>query len=446
MWNIKDIAKFTNKNFNKNIKISGILIDSRKIKKNNIFIAIKGNISDGNHHINNAIKNGGLICISDNKNYLIKRNKNIVLVRNSYMFLYQIAKLRRKQLSAKVVGITGSSGKSSTKEFLKFILKHFNVTFSSQKNYNNNLGITLSLANTPINSIYCIYELGMNSINEIKYLSRLINPQISIITNVFEVHSKFFSSFSQITKNKAKIIEGMVKNGLCIIKNSHYERNIILLAKKKNFRIFTFGKKSDCFFIKQNNSLIECELISLFNKKILIRFQEKFPEHMRCNFLAVIICLNLIKINITIAKHSFQNIASIIGRGKIIKIKNVTIVDESYNSNPNSLQTSIEHINKIKKTYNRLIAIIGDMNDLNNKTIDTHRNIKTYGINKLFCVGQLSCFLYQNVNKKIRGFYCKKSQEINKIIIGYIKTNDLILIKGSKFIQMEFITEKLKNL
>ena len=224
---------------NKKTPFHGVKIDSRNCKKQNLFVAIKGKHKDGHDFIKDAKKNGASYFIGSKK-YKIK---NYIKVKNSFTFLNKLAILKRKILSAKIIAITGSAGKTSLKTILGKILSDYGNTYYSPKSYNNHYGVPLSLCNLEINHKYGVFEIGMNKPGEIEKLSKIVKPKISVITNIAEAHIENFKNLFGIAKEKSQIISNTEKNGTVILnRDDKFFSFLNEKAKKKEFKSSLFWK------------------------------------------------------------------------------------------------------------------------------------------------------------------------------------------------------------
>ena len=191
----------------KKVEFIGLSIDTRSLKKNNLFLAIKGKKNDGNKFIYEAFKKKAGCVITSSK--IQKKNKKIIKVKNTISFLSHFAKLKRKKSFASIIAITGSAGKTSLKNLIKNLLQNFGKTYSSPKSYNNHFGVPLSLSNLSFDNKFGVFEVGMSKGGEIKRLTNLIKPHIGIITNIGEAHIENFKNIHEIAKAKSEIIENI---------------------------------------------------------------------------------------------------------------------------------------------------------------------------------------------------------------------------------------------
>lgn len=452
LWNKEELKEALNcQNINDFLPITGISIDTRTIKKGDMFLALSGENFNGNEFIDIAFQKGASLCFSDNteKVSLVNRNK-VVIVDNVSKTLSILAKYRRKSINGKVIGITGSVGKTSTREMFKLALSSCGKTFASTKNFNNHYGLPLSLINCPRDVDFCVLELGMSGKGEILHLTKIAKPNISVITNIHPVHLEFFNSTKDIAYAKSEIFENMEKPRFAILNKESLHFDIQLnQAKKIGLEIYTFGKddKSTCYIngiVCENN--IKRVKIRCFNKHFEQDFDDSVGEHLIYNSLSLFICANVLGLNINSIQRSLKNFKPQSGRGEIVNLsKNIKLIDESYNSSPEALSFAIKNATSFKKDNRRVLAILGDMKELGAKEIEFHKSINIDGIDKLFCVGKLMKNLYDSSVEGVKCAYKDNSDAMSKIINDYIKENDIILVKGSLSMEMKLIVEAIKH-
>ena len=461
--NIK-LKKFfnNNQNFIQNKKIlaeikkdidvkefNGLSIDSRLVKKNDLFITIKGKKNDGNKFIPHALKKGAKYIISSRKNK--KYDKKIIKVDNEINFLNKFARKKRDRTNSKILAITGSAGKTSLKNLLRELLQNFGDTLSSPKSYNNHFGVPLSLSQLKINHQYGIFEVGMSRSGEINKLSKLIRPHIAIITNIGEAHIENFKNLKGIAKAKGEIIENVEKNGTIILnRDDKYFRFLETKAKLKNLKILSFGlsKKSDVYLNsfykrKDHNFLI----IKVKNSHVRL----KTKNINIYNILASLTLLKELNLDLKELNRFFKKIEPTEGRGKIHNIsryrKKFKLVDESYNANPLSVKTAIKNFNSINKEKFKKYLILGDMLELGKKSKILHEElskvINNSDIDKVFVKGDKSLDTLKKIHKHKRGNVFQQDEDIDFTLSDIISNNDYLMIKGSNATGLNNFCKKL---
>ena len=433
----------------KSINFNGLSTDTRTIKKDNLFLAIKGQKYDGNKFVPHALRKeaGCIICTSKVK----KNNKKLIKINNPILFLDRFAKLKRKQSLAKIIAITGSAGKTSLKNLIKDLLQSFGKTSYSPKSFNNHLGVPISLSNLKYDDKFGIFEVGMSKAGEIKKLTKLIKPHIGVITNIGEAHLENFKNIRGIANAKSEIIENIKAGGTIILNRDDKFFNFLFKkAKLFKLKISTFGtsKHSDIYVKKiiqrGNKSKI---FINIKNQSLDIEI-----ENLNIyNVLASIAILNELKIDIFKIKSKFKHFESPEGRGKKYSIsrykKKFRFIDESYNANPLSVKNAIKKLSLIKKEKFKKYLILGDMLELGPKSKKYHKElskvINNSDIDKVFIKGKKTIFTYKHLNKYKRGNILQNNEDIDFSLSKIISNNDYLMIKGSNATGLNNFSKKM---
>ncbi len=361
-----------------------IKINSKDIKKNDIFIALKGKKYHGNKFINDAFFAGAKYCITDKKNYQLNTNKNILFVENTFLFLKDLSIKKRNLFLGEVIGITGSAGKTSLKEYLKFFLeKKYNVS-ASIKSYNNNLGVMISILNMKINSNFAIFEIGTNNFFEIRNLTKLVKPSQIFITNILSTHLETFKNKKNIAKEKSDIFNKKYNpNALKLYfqMNSNDEIIINNIAKKQKIKkIIKIGKSGlDCYIKNVEENKLGYQIdVKILNKnyKFLL---DNYEEIQVKNLIFVLAFFVTNKIDTNIIIKNKTKCPKIEGRGSVHNILingiKINLIDQSYNANPETMIQSIKNFSKIKKKGFLKFLILGNMNELGLDEINYHYKV-----------------------------------------------------------------------
>ncbi len=451
-----NILKETSQNKNLLIKkkIRKASINSREIKKNDIFFAIRGKYKDGNKFVNESFKNGACLAVVNKINKIGKKN-NQIKVKNSLNFLTKTSEIIRQNSSSKIIAITGSCGKTSLKEMLKKTLNKFGKITSSPKSFNNKYGVPLSLFNLNPKHDYGVFEIGMDKKGEIDALSKIIKPDVGVITNISYAHAKNFKNIKQIAMAKSEIINNIVANGTLVLNaDDHFFSLHKKIAIKKKLKVLTFSttKKSNVRlkYIKKEKNKFKISII-INNKNKFFYTSCEFKSFIK-NLLAAIAIISIFKDPTKLNKNIFYNLNFPKGRGDISKIrfkkKNIYLVDESYNSNPLSLKSAIENFNLIK-TNNKKYMILGDMLELGKYSKNLHQQItpiiNSSTINKVHIFGNHIKETYRNISPGKKGLILKESSQINDLIKNKLNNNDYLMIKGSNSTGLNKFTNQLKK-
>ena len=427
----------------------GLSIDTRSIKKDNLFLAIKGKRYDGNTFNTKALKKGaGCIISSSIRN---QKNKKIIKVKKSIPFLNLFAKFKRQLNSAKIIAVTGSVGKTSMKNLLKNLLDNYGKTYCSPKSFNNYLGVPISLANLSPDDKFAIFEIGMSKAGEIRALTKLVKPHIGLITNIGEAHLENFENLYGIAKAKSEIIEKIEPGGTIILnRDDKFFHFLFKKAKKYKLKILSFGihKNSDIrlkkIITKENYSRI---FVKINNKTIDLKIKD-LNFH---NVLSSLAIINSLGIDIVKIKQKFENFESSEGRGKKHTIsrynKKFKLIDESYNANPLSVKNAIRKLTLIKKNQSKKYLILGDMLELGSRSKKYHEElskvINRSDIDKVFIKGKKTIFTYKHLNKEKRGNILQNNEDIDFILNKIISNNDYLMIKGSNATGLNDFSKKM---
>ena len=439
-----------NKIFGKTkLNFDGLSIDTRLLKKNNLFLAIRGEKFDGNNFVLKALKKNAGCVVSSSKKF--KKNKKIIFVKDSISFLNKLAKLKREFSLAKIVAVTGSAGKTSLKNLINDLLQNFGQTCSSPRSFNNQLGVPISLSNLSVEDKFGIFEVGMSKAGEIKKLTKLIKPDIGIITNIGEAHIENFKNINGIAKAKSEIIEEIKTGGTIILnRDDKFYPYLYKKAKAYKLNIFTFGKnkKSDIrvnkIIKKDNFSKIS---IKIKNKKINL----DVGDINTYNVLSALAVLKVLKIDLLRVRSSFKAVESPAGRGKKYSIlrykKKFKLIDESYNANPLSVKNAIKKFNLIKKEKFKKFLLLGDMLELGSKSKKYHEElskvINNSDIDKVFIKGKKTIFTYKHLIREKRGNILQNNDDIDLSLSKMISNNDYLMIKGSNATGLNEFTKKM---
>ncbi len=441
--------------------INEITIDSRKAVKNTAFIAIKGEINDGNQFAKNALENGCELAIIDNQEIfqqLKDGQSNLILVKNSFESLYDLAKYQRSQTKAKIIALTGSVGKTSVKDMLKSAFEKIGKTHATSSNFNNHYGLPLTMCNISKDDKFVILEIGMSNPGEIKPLSILAKPDIAIITNIAKAHiGNGFNSEDDIALEKSEILSGLNESGTIILnKDDKYCDFLQNIAIENNIpleSIISFGKDHNA-----NYKLSEINIKSHDLSDVAVQTDSKIMHYEIAtsnqvtilNSTIVTACLDIVTQNINPALESFKEFKASTGRTNIIKTDKFTIIDDSYNANLTSSKAGIQYLCDLKKQIKapRSVAFIGDMLELGEHSDQDHQKLIKFcqekNIDKIIPIGSEMQKAVKNLCIDLKTYLnCNEvANEISKIL----QSGDLIIVKGSRGMRLERIIEILKNL
>ncbi len=436
-------------------KSNKVKISSKEINKGDIFLALKGKNFHGNQFIKSSLRRGAKYCLTDNKNFA--KNSKIIYVNSVINYLNNLALKKRDLYKGKVIGITGSAGKTTLKETLAFFLKRNEIISFSKKSYNNKLGVLISLLNINLNSTYSIFEIGTNNFGEIKNLTKIVKPTEIFITNIQSTHLQSFRSKKNIAKEKADIFNSKYNNQkrrLFLNINSDFENMLIQKAKKENnLNLVLINELNTKYFIKKiiDKNKFYRVYFSINKKKLVLDIKNP----IRFRLINLLFCFaffdqNSLKTNIITKWQKY--LKPVDGRGLIHNIlinkKKIKVIDESYNSNPDTMKQSIDYFTNIKKKDSQKILILGNMNELGKNTYKLHFKLLTE-LDKSDFKFVILCgeFFRRSIiklnNPKNEFIYIENRNEIMKFLNKKIHNNDIILIKCSNSTEVNKFAKNL---
>lgn len=428
-------------------KASGNVVhfNSSDLGKDDVFIAL----GSGHNYIKDAIKNGASCIIAEKITEDIDHNK-VILVPNTKDALLAMARYKRSKSKAKFIGITGSAGKTSTKDAMYHALKSFGKTFASRGTFNNDLGVPLNLASLPDDIEYAILEMGMNHKGEIRPLAKLVKPDIGIIINVLAVHMWDFNSTKEIADEKCEIFSSMDENGIAILNydNPHYEY-CKQKAKVKNIYSFGSNEGADIRFTSYESDGFESKLQFTIKNEAINIITKITGKHRASNIGAILLTLHILGLDLKRAAVTFKDLSSLEGRGQRIKAQLNTheclLINDCYNAAPSAMQNSLIEVGEI--SHPNKIAILANMTELGPNEIEYHKELADFvlgaGIKHLYTVGSLMLHLHNELKNKIDCKHFESTDDLKQEVIGLIKTPSLILLKGSKSMGLSSLVEFL---
>ena len=368
-----------------------------------------------------------------------------------------MAKVTRDNTSAQIIGITGSVGKTTLKNLVGFALKNYGKVYHSPHSYNNKFGVPLSLSNLKKNTEYGIFEIGMDKKGEIDNLSKIVKPEIAIITNISGAHFKNFNTLKDIAKAKAEIIDNILEGGNIILnKDDKFFNFLSNQARKKGINVISFSskKKADIFLLGTRRIKNHYRLKVIVKKRIFYFDTTYSTNNFINNILACISVLSVLNLDLNNMKKKFTNFAIPSGRGDIKMVKKFKkrfkFIDESYNANPLSMSSAIKNMNYYKRKNNaKKLVLLGDMLELGKKSKKLHKELSTVinrsDIDKVFVYGKYIKETFNSLltNKKGKAFDNLKEaySHFGKII----HNNDLLMVKGSNATGLNQFSKNIKR-
>ncbi len=438
---------------NRRAKISRISTDTRAIKPGEIFLALRGEKYDGHSFIADAFKKKAAGVIVSSLPGVLSRESVVIRVEDTLSALQRIASHVRDKFAPTIIAITGSNGKTTTKEMLAAILSQQFVTLKSQASFNNEVGVPLSLLQIASEHQVCVLEIGMSAKGELRDLARIAKPDIGIVTNVGPAHLANFKSTDEIAQAKAELLDEV--SGTCILNaDDAYFR---LLKERCRTKLTTFGIREDADFHADSIRELSSEGIVF---RVNREFEIKLPvrgRHNVYNALASIAAASCLDIDAGALFRALEEFCLPAQRTEIKGYGSMTVINDTYNANPVSMKAAIELLtspfgkesSRVAGAEGRKILVIGDMLELGEEAVESHeeigRLVAQSDIDVLLATGALSKSTaeaaVQEGMKKV--FFCKSKEELIKKLLSELRPCDTILVKGSRAMQMEKVVERI---
>ncbi|MGH6892963.1 MAG: UDP-N-acetylmuramoylalanyl-D-glutamyl-2,6-diaminopimelate--D-alanyl-D-alanine ligase [Dongiaceae bacterium] len=456
LWTSAEIAAATAGTATQDFAATGVSIDSRSLERGDLFVALRGPTFDGHDFLSSALQRGAVGALVHRRPGDLPAHAPIVEAADTMKALADLGRAARARTEARVAAVTGSVGKTSTKEALRSVLSQFAPTYASAGNLNNQWGAPLSLARMPRDTRYGVFELGMNHPGEISPLSRMVRPQVAIVTTVEPVHIEFFASVAEIADAKAEIFEGLLPGGAAILPfdNPHFHR-LEDKARRLGARVLAFGAGEGAWA-----RLIDCQVAPDGNQVTAdvggkrLRYRMAAPgRHLALNSLAVLAAAFAFDLDLDQALPGFGALQALKGRGKreFLQIAGgeIELIDEGYNASPASVRAALNLLGTLPTAFGgRRIAVLGDMRELGAAGPQLHRalapDLAAARVDLAFLVGPQMLRLYELLPDKIRGAHRAKSEEMVEPLLAALKAGDTVLIKGSLGTRMAPLVEAVR--
>ena len=438
--------------------ISGISIDTRTIAKGDAFFAIKGDSRDGHDYVENALTAGANLAVVAASQRQRFGDAPLLVVADVLEALRNLGHAARARSKAKIIAVTGSVGKTGTKEALRLALSAEGETHASVASYNNHWGVPLSLARCPESAKYAIFEIGMNHAGEITPLTRLVRPHVAIVTTIEPVHLEFFGTLEKIADAKAEIFAGVERGGAAVLNrdNAQYARLHTAAKAAGVDRIVSFGEDSNAearllrVSLQPDSSTVEASVLGQH-----VAYKLGSPgRHVVLNSLAVLAAAALVGADLALAALALANLNPAPGRGVRSRLTvpggSALLIDESYNANPASMRAAIALLGQAPVgPLGRRIAVLGDMLELGPSGAELHRGlagaVEAAAIDLVYCSGPLMHTLWEALPSRARGGYAETAAGLEPMVLGAIRAGDAVMVKGSLGSKMGPIVKALEK-
>ena len=401
------------------VDILDVSTDSRQVGKNTLFIALRGERFDGHDFIKEVLDKGAPLVVSEKKIKGVDA-KRVIVVADTLLAFGKIAQYNRRRYKGIVIGLTGSCGKTTTKEELKAALQEYAPTYATTGNFNNFIGVPRSLLDIDMKSKYAVIEMRMSNLGEIRYLSKFVEPDIALVTNVYPMHLEYLKTLENIAHAKSEIFESVKKGGIGIFNEDTSHAEILRRAVLDHgLKMVAFGRKN--------------------HAKVNLKLKEK-GEHFLYNAWAVLSVIEALQLPLEPAVEVLNNFTALEGRGKQYPLnidgKKITLIDNSYSGGPDATILAVEALGKMK-TKGRKIAVIGKMAELGDYTREAHirvgQALRKNNIDMVIGVCQETEDVLAQLSSETEQHYFPDINGVSAFLMQNLRDGDVVLVKGSHY-------------
>ena len=461
LWTSTEAGKATGGTTSGTWQATGVSIDTRSLNPGDLFIAIKGDALDGHAYVADALKRGAAAAIVSEIPAGVDIDK-LLVVKDTFKAMQDLGIAARGRTAAKIVGITGSVGKTGTKEMMGVALSSLAQTHWSEKSFNNHWGVPLSLSRMHAGTDYAVFEMGMNHANEIAPLTGMVRPHVAIITTIAPAHVEHFADgLEGIARAKAEIFSGMDAHGIGIINRDIPQYDLLKAEANRQgvSKVFSFGEHAEAdarlidILVARNGTRVTA---SILGDEVTFTLKDA-GKHNAVNALSVLLAVKLIGGDLQKAIKGIETIEPPEGRGKreYLNIGDpdnpVMLIDESYNASSVAMQAAFKVMALIDPGRGgRRIAILGDMLELGDAGPKLHADLalplKAANIDLVYTCGTLMKNLYDKLPPEQQGAHKETSVELASIVPEVLVPGDVVMVKGSKGSKMNLVVEALRAL
>ena len=447
---VTDLEKILNAkkvNITKNLEITGIAIDSRKVKQGDLFIPFLGENVDGHNYIESAFEKGAAASLSLKENF--ESDNNIIYVNDSYEAIQTLAKHYLASLKAKTIAITGSNGKTTTKDIITSVLSTKFKVHKTQGNFNNELGVPLTILAAPEDSEILVLEMGADGFGQLDFLSKMVQPDYTVITNIGESHIEFFKSREGIAKAKFEITNGMKKDGYFVYNGD--EILLKTLVESSDIKATACGENSYNDIMLENYTISRDKIDFKLNISEEHYFTKLKGKHNLYNIMFAIAIANKIGLTNEDIRKAIENTVEITGMRlqSIPYNEDSLIINDAYNASPTSMKAAVDVINSFAD-FDYKTLVLGSMFELGPNEINFHGDVGKYisnntkDINLVISVGELAENITKQIkNDNIKTLHFPTTLEVSEYLKNNKHKNEVILFKASRSMRLETIIEEI---
>lgn len=444
LWSSDEASAATGGRTARHWLANGVSIDSRTISAGELFIAIRGNRSDGHAFVTDALARGAAAAVVAQRPDGVAADAPLLEVDDTMRALEALGRAARARTAARIVAVTGSVGKTGTKEALRRVLGEQGPTAASEDSYNNQWGVPLSLARMSRDATFAVFEIGMNHPGEITPLTRMVRPHVAVITAIEPAHMEFFPSLEAVADAKAEIFLGVEIDGAVVLPrdNPFYLRLEAAARAAGCGRVLSFGDHREA-----TARVIGCELLSdgakvvaqIAGRSVAYRLSVS-GRHWVVNSLAILCAVHALGADVTAAASGLAGFSALKGRGRRHTVPlvggTVIVIDESYNASPAAVAAAIATVGQIAPgPGGRRIVVLGDMLELGGESRARHAALigplREHRIDTVFLAGRETQALWDALPKPLRGGRADDAERLAPMVVAEARPGDVIVVKGS---------------
>ncbi len=453
LWTSFDAAVATGGKTSGRWVARGVSIDTRTLEPGDLFVALTGENRDGHEFVAEALKKGAAAALVSRQPPGALDDSPLLMVNDTQAGLEGLGRTARARSKARIVAVTGSAGKTTTKEMLRLILARSGAVAASAASYNNHWGVPLSLARMPLESAFGVFEIGMNHAGEIRSLVKFVRPHVAVVTTIAPAHLEHFGTVEAIADAKAEIFEGIEPGGTAILpaENPQFDRLTAHAKRSGVSNILAFGKSTsaDARLLSATTQGDGQNVLATIGKMRLAFSVGAAGGHIAMNAIAALLAARELGADVARGADELAHFAALKGRGARFLAGGLEVIDESYNANPASMAAAIELLAKAEpKRGGRRIAALGDMRELGPDSASLHkalaRNLAAARADLVFLCGPNMRVLWSALPVKTRGHHAETSSELAPEMMRTLKAGDVVLVKGSFGSRMSVVIDALR--
>ena len=458
LWTVSELVAATGGELRGDVRapLGGVSIDSRTLAEGDIFFAIKGDLHDGQKFAASSLEAGAGLAVVSASDEVMEQAGPVLVVDDTLNALERLGVAARSRFGGRAIAVTGSVGKTGSKEAMRLCFEDQGKTHASQASYNNHWGVPLTLSRLPRDTEYGVFEVGMNHPGEITPLTKMIRPHVAIVTTVQAVHLGFFSSLDAIADAKAEIFDGLEPGGTAILNrdNTYFDRLRAAAEKNGADKIVGFGEdeRADCrltdVILRDDGSTVSASIMGMD-----VTYNIGAPgKHFVINSLAVLAAVHAAGADVALAALALAKVRAPKGRGARVSLMlpggDATLIDESYNANPASMRAALDLLAMAAPGIGgRRIAVLGDMLELGDEGPREHTELAAVvddaEADIVYACGPNMAYLWDALDETRRGVYADASDGLGDALLDEVRAGDVVMIKGSLGSRMGPLVEAL---